>query len=436
MPLDPSIALQARPLELQNPLAAYAQAMQLQGVQNQSALAQYTLAKAQRDDEAANALAAAYRGAVSPDGTINRGALIGGLAQGRAAGQIPAVQKSLLESDKALAALDKDKAETLKTALGISGGALATISQNPTRENAVRVATQLVQSGLPGADKLLASIPQTDAEVGPWVRLHAGTTEHSLKVLEALQPKVSMQDVGGYIQPTNTNTLAGPLGPIPGAATIQKTMTPDARATDARARERLAFDQNQERKAPNGYRWTPEGNLEGIPGGPGVKDKALTESQGKATGMAIRARESADIINELEKGGTTGMISGAKESVRAGLDKIPVVGPSLGSSVGGLINKTVVPASSQRYEQAKRDFVNAVLRVESGASISQSEFDNADRQYFPQSGDSTAVIEQKRKNRETAIKALTTQGGNEGAKQVPQSRTLDAGGGWTIKRVD
>ncbi len=57
----------------------------------------------------------------------------------------------------------------------------------------------------------------------------------------------------------------------------------------------------------------------------------------------------------------------------------------------------------QSYDQAQRDFVNAVLRKESGAAISESEFDNARKQYFPQPGDTSQTILQKRDNRETAI---------------------------------
>lgn len=41
-------------------------------------------------------------------------------------------------------------------------------------------------------------------------------------------------------------------------------------------------------------------------------------------------------------------------------------------------------AERQKFEQAKRNFVNAVLRNESGAVIADSEFKNADKQYFPQ----------------------------------------------------
>ncbi len=56
----------------------------------------------------------------------------------------------------------------------------------------------------------------------------------------------------------------------------------------------------------------------------------------------------------------------------------------------------------QKYEQAQRDWINANLRKESGAVITDPEFANARQQYFPQSGDSASAIDQKRKNRYNA----------------------------------
>lgn len=53
----------------------------------------------------------------------------------------------------------------------------------------------------------------------------------------------------------------------------------------------------------------------------------------------------------------------------------------------------------QEMNQAKRNFVNAILRKESGAAIAQSEFDSAERQYFPQPGDSPQVLADKKANR-------------------------------------
>lgn len=81
------------------------------------------------------------------------------------------------------------------------------------------------------------------------------------------------------------------------------------------------------------------------------------------------------------------------------------VASGISSAIPGIGNM-LVPEKYQMYDQAKRDFVNAVLRKESGAAISQSEFDNADKQYFPRPGDSAKVIAQKEKNRDTAIRVI------------------------------
>lgn len=57
----------------------------------------------------------------------------------------------------------------------------------------------------------------------------------------------------------------------------------------------------------------------------------------------------------------------------------------------------------QQFEQAQRNFINSVLRQESWAVISDQEFDNAKKQYFPAPWDWTEVLNQKRQNREMAI---------------------------------
>jgi hypothetical protein len=58
------------------------------------------------------------------------------------------------------------------------------------------------------------------------------------------------------------------------------------------------------------------------------------------------------------------------------------------------------------WDQAARNFINAVLRRESGAAIAESEFQNAEAQYFPVAGDTEAVKAQKRRNREVVQAAL------------------------------
>ena len=60
----------------------------------------------------------------------------------------------------------------------------------------------------------------------------------------------------------------------------------------------------------------------------------------------------------------------------------------------------------QKFEQSQRNFINAVLRQESGAAIADSEFKNAKQQYMPQPWDSEAVMKQKKENRSTAIENM------------------------------
>ncbi len=71
-----------------------------------------------------------------------------------------------------------------------------------------------------------------------------------------------------------------------------------------------------------------------------------------------------------------------------------------------VIGNAFVDKGYQKYDQAKRDFLTATLRRESGATIQPSEFESADKQYFPQVGDSDEVIAQKAENRNTAIAGI------------------------------
>ena len=127
----------------------------------------------------------------------------------------------------------------------------------------------------------------------------------------------------------------------------------------------------------------------------------LTETQGKATGFATRALQADKILNEIGEGGKI-----QPGVIKRSLEAIPLIGGSLGT-----LSNFTQSDEQQQIEQAQRNFVNAILRQESGASISPGEFQNAIIQYFPQPSDKTPVIKQKEENRKTAIKALEVQSG-------------------------
>ena len=135
-------------------------------------------------------------------------------------------------------------------------------------------------------------------------------------------------------------------------------------------------------------RTNPDGTTEIIQGGPaGTK---LTEGQSKATGFFARSDEANKIMADLEQEGT-----------------------QLRNAISGALpfGNYMRTAEGQKYDQAKRNFINAILRQESGAVIGPSEFASAELQYFPQPGDSPEVIAQKKANRETAVSALKVSAG-------------------------
>jgi len=166
-----------------------------------------------------------------------------------------------------------------------------------------------------------------------------------------------------------------------------------------------AFKPEEAPKAPAGYVWgKPDatGNPTLIPlsGGPADKSVNPTEQQANAYTFSNRMEKSDQILKDLE-GKYNPLAISAKTS-------------AITSNIPGaqtIINSQMSP-ESQKAEQAQRDFVNAVLRRESGAAISQSEFDNARIQYFPQTGDSPEVKAQKATNRKTAIEGIKKAAGS------------------------
>lgn len=115
--------------------------------------------------------------------------------------------------------------------------------------------------------------------------------------------------------------------------------------------------------------------------------KPMTEAQSNAYLFGTRMQANHKILSDFESKGVSGSI----------LQK------TLGDNK--LTNFGSTP-ENQQYAQAKRDFINAVMRKESGAAIGKDEFASADKQYFPQIGDSPAVIQQKQRAREQAIKGI------------------------------
>lgn len=289
----------------------------------------------------------------------------------------------------------------------------------PAQEGAQAPNFNLTQQTITGVNK----VPTFDNKRYMSDMVAAGFGDDLIK--QSIAPKkVAYRDVGGSLVPYDEATGM----PRDDLQPISKSLTPDAQAnvmmrnyefnnlsasqrasndltargqnitmrgqnlTDARAREANAINAGGG-KPPQGYRWGADGvSLEAIPGGPADKRTNLTEGQAKANLFGSRAAEADAILNGI---GTN----------------YSKVGVSAKSKLGDVANPFLSP-NTQKVDQAQRNFINAVLRTESGAVIADSEFENARKQYFPEIGDSPEVIAQKAENRRTAIEGLNAMAGS------------------------
>jgi hypothetical protein len=76
----------------------------------------------------------------------------------------------------------------------------------------------------------------------------------------------------------------------------------------------------------------------------------------------------------------------------------------------GVLPGELQSAARRANDQAEKNFINAILRRESGAAISEGEYANAEQQYFPRPGDDVDVVAQKKANRQQALAGLQAEG--------------------------
>ncbi len=156
-----------------------------------------------------------------------------------------------------------------------------------------------------------------------------------------------------------------------------------------------------------------------------IGGKPLTETQSNAVAFGMRAVESNKLVTDLENKGftNTGVI---RTAVGGTMGQAPIVGEKLEQGVRSTFN--VLPQvlggpspEQQQVDQARRNFITAVLRKESGAVISPKEYSDEERKYFPQLGDSDKVIKQKQDARKLAIQALEAQAGPSGKRLIDKN---------------
>lgn len=402
MALDSSIYFQQQGVQLPDPVNKLAQLGQVQQFQNQNALAQLQLSQAQRANDQAEGLNRLYQAAVKPDGTVDRAALFTSAAQQGLGSVIPGLQKQFAEADKATADVGKTKAETGKITTETLNATLQQGRDILTQANDPATARQWLQAQyanpdtaaifnkLGPVDQALARFDQQTATPEGFARWKQGAMLTAQELVKQTMPDANTVLNAQVSRQNNADTNA--TSRANNNATVGATIRG----------QNLSYEAG---KVPPGYRRTSDGNLEAIPGGPAEKDKAPTEFQGKNAVFGSRAEAADKILTDL-----TGKYNVGATNMKAGMN----------GAAGTLLNYALSP-ESQKAEQAQRDFINAVLRQESGAAIAESEFDNARKQYFPQPGDSNAVVAQKAANRQLVIQGFKDNSGPLAKKSFGKS---------------
>lgn len=400
-----------------DPVAQYGQAMQLRTLMGQQELQGLQTDQIRSGIDKENRISALFANGAKPAPERI-------MEIDRKAGQD--YMKSQLEAGKLWVDTDKARAEVVSKNLEINRDLL-------TNVNDPQSAQQWVLSGykdpilgpvlmrIQPKEQALQNIPQDPQKFQQWKMQNGLGIE---KMLEMTKPDYKTVGAGGQTVVRQMNPNAAGFSAEP----IAHTMTPEGRDASSRGWATLAETKaehvrvaDRAKATTDAGKWTNDlergvqvnmatGETRPITqGGVPIANagKPLTEAQGRGQMFGTRAAESHNILNALEDAGTKtpGLIKQAAEGV-------PLVGPSAGFIMNQMPSILGGPNSNQQQvEQAQRNFVNAVLRQESGAVISQPEFDNAKKQYFPQPGDSDAVVQQKKANRESAIEGFKLMSG-------------------------
>jgi len=288
-------------------------------------------------------------------------------------------------------------------ASGKTNAAQLTQAAGNVQENAVM---QSVQDAIAAGDVQRASAISQGARPGTAIRLYdnIGSTGATFA------PATGVVRADPAADPTNKllpSTLASESAQADQRKAAAAASNAHARLFDAQAIAERA-KKGQGTPAPAGYRWgapDAQGNptLVPIEGGPATLKATSSDAERISAGYSDRMDKSGAIIDNLEKTGVGK--PGWLESMYR----------SVGAETAANASQMLDP-ERQKYRQAQEDWVRAKLRKESGAVIAADEMDREIRVYFPQIGDSAAVVKQKQASRKVAEAAMKTSAGRAAPK--------------------
>lgn len=279
--IDPSIALNIRPPQIENPMNALARVMQIKGLQQDQQLGQMKMDEYRRGIEDQQALRSALS---APDADPYKVLLQRGKV------------KEATEFAKGKSEIDAKGLETAKKRIDLMGSAFGHVRQNPTLENAISVLNYLGTNQALSPEQVAqytAQVQQNPKAIG---QLADQAFRAALSAKDQLA-KYETRDTGGAVV---TQAIDPVSGKISTAGTLQKTISPDAalsaetqrrgqNMTDARARE---LNEINRQAARTQVIETPEGVM--------LVDKGTGQARpATANGQPLPGKQSESVKKEL-----------------------------------------------------------------------------------------------------------------------------------------
>jgi hypothetical protein len=416
MGIDASIAMGVKPVQIEDPMNALAKMMQIKDAQAASQFNAMKVDEYQRGLTNQNALRQLLTG-FGDDHAANQTALMRGgfMKEAQDYGKAQAdLGKTKADTQKTTAETQFKQVETAHKRIDAMGQVFGYVKDNPSAETALQATDYLVTQGIMTPEQAAQTKARIEADPSPnTIRALATQAYQSALSAKDQLPKLQTFNAGDRQVNQSVNPITGVptqtgstvIGQSADNKASQATAMRGQNMVDSRARETNSLTREANATVYDPERGVlvnkatglarPAATFDGKP--LGAKDKPLTEGQAKSALYGTRMANANKMFDTLEQSGTTTSIPGMNS----------------GYGIGTVLN-ALSSADQQQLMQAKRDFLNAVLRRESGAVIGESEFANAEKQYFPQINDDKKTIAQKRANREAAMRGVLV--------DVPQGR--------------
>jgi hypothetical protein len=142
-----------------------------------------------------------------------------------------------------------------------------------------------------------------------------------------------------------------------------------------------------------------------------LRAQAAAREDAKSTKQTIKEEKEAVGTKDQNTARGFGKRVEAAEQAFKDIESTGYNRSDVSSGIGSMLPNILRTDEGVRQDQAERNFINAVLRRESGAAISPGEFSSAEQQYFPRAGDGPDTLKQKEENRKLILESLKREAG-------------------------